>query len=247
MHPGERIRERRMQLKLKAVQIERLSRLFAARVQDHRFSIPHATLAGIEAGSVPTLHKLLSLAYCLRMTEEDIFEWYGIDLPGIRAMLRERAAEQPEPLLYRKGTQPNFFPFPWPSDGVSERTEILFRLHAGPGDSRKQFRYARIGTHDDCMMDIVAPGSLICVDTEQQRVIAFPWATIWHRPIYLVWHPSGHSCCWCQQNGNELFLICHPASRFPVRRYRTPRDATIVGRVVSVWSAMDEQPRNLPS
>src|SRR5689334_1402707 len=222
-----------------------MTRLFAARMQDPRFAIPHATLAGIEAGAVPTFNKMVSLAYCLRLTEEQILDIYGIDLPVIRTILRERAADQAQNPPIGRSPEPVLFPFRWPAEHVSERTEIIFSLHAGPMDPRKQFRYARIGTQDDCMMDILPSGSLVCVDTEQQRVVTFPWITIWHRPIYLVWHPSGHSCCWCQQNGNELFLISHPASRFPVRRYKTPRDATIVGRVVSVWSAMDEQPRNL--
>lgn len=245
MYAGDRIRQRRLELGLKPVQIERLAREYAARTQDPRCAIPHPTLAGIEAGATPTLSKMLSLAYCLRVTEEQMLEWYGISLPVVRSILRERAAGKPESYHLRRPEHPVYFPFGWPAEPASSRTVILPRITSNSLD-HSAFRYARIGTQDDGMMDIVPSGAVVCVDSAQRHVLTFQWPSLWHRPIYLVWHPSGHSCCWCQQNGNELLLICHPGSQFPVRRYRTPRDANIIGRIVSVWTSADEQPLDLP-
>ena len=62
------------------------------------------------------------------------------------------------------------------------------------------------------------------------------WKTLRERPIYFVWHQQGYSCCWCQQEATELMLLPHPASRQPIRRFRMPRDASIIGRVVNAWS-----------
>jgi hypothetical protein len=101
-----------------------------------------------------------------------------------------------------------------------------------------RFRYALIGVEDESMADIVPAGSLVEVDKEQNTVEIFAWATLRQRPIYLVLHEFGYNCCWCQHEGTELTLLPHPASRYPVRRYRTPGQASIIGRVTYVWLAL---------
>jgi hypothetical protein len=105
----------------------------------------------------------------------------------------------------------------------------LFKL-----DTQK-YRYALVGSKDDTMADLIPPGSLVEVDTRQNVAHTFAWKNIRARPIYLVWHADGYTCSWCQQERGELILIPHPSSRKPVRHFKTPRDATIVGRVVSAW------------
>jgi hypothetical protein len=51
----------------------------------------------------------------------------------------------------------------------------------------------------------------------------------------MVWHGSGHTCCWCQVEGQNLILIPHPLSLKPVRQFKLPREATVIGRVTSAW------------
>lgn len=226
-----------------------MSRYFSHNLQDLRCIISHSTLAGIEGGAIPSVYKILSLAYCLRVTDEQVMEWYGIDLAAVRPVLQQRAAGQagaPGPV--RSRPHHLTFPFRWPSEPPPPRTS-LFEVKARgiPEAQQRRFRYARIGSHDDSMMDILAPGSIVQFDTHERQVVAFPWRTIWHRPIYLVWHAYGHSCCWCQQSGADLFLICHPGSHYPVRRFRMPRDANIIGRVVRAWSSHEEAPIEFPA
>ncbi len=101
-----------------------------------------------------------------------------------------------------------------------------------------RFRYALIGLKDDSMSDIIPAGSLVEVDREQSKVTRFDWASLMERPIYLVLHDMGYSCCWCQQDGTDLTLLPHPASRYPVRRLKTPSQASVIGRVTHAWLAL---------
>jgi hypothetical protein len=95
------------------------------------------------------------------------------------------------------------------------------------------YRYALVGSSDDSMGELIPPGSLVEVDTKQTEFERSVWHALRDRPIYLVWHTDGYSCCWCQQERGELTLVPHPSSQQPVRRFKTSRDATVVGRVVS--------------
>jgi hypothetical protein len=226
-----------------------MSSRFSLKVQDPRSVISHSTLSGIEGGALPSVHKILSLAFCLRITDEQILEWYGVDLVRVRPILQQRAGSQSEALNPAR-TFPHeaHFPFRWPSESALPRTDLVaFRAKGIPAAEQQRFRYARIGSQDDCMMDLISAGSIVRVDTHQRQVVVFPWPTLWHRPIYLVWHQYGHSCCWCQHNGADLFLIYHPASNCLTRRLRTPRDANIIGRVVSVWTAPEDTSIEFPA
>lgn len=243
VHAGERIRQRRLELGVKPSQIERTSNSFARRFQEPRCSITHSTLSGIEAGALPSLYKILSLAYCLRLTDDQILDWYDVDLKTLRPVLQHRAAVQPIQLQHQDHVdlRNKHFPFPWPKAPPQPKTE-LFTASLPEHHSWQQhrFRFVRIGSKDNSMLDLLPPGSLVRVDTKQRKVLVFQWENLWHRPIYLIWHPFGHSCRWCQQNGTDLILISHPGSHHPVSVFRTPHEANVLGRVVSVWASHQE-------
>lgn len=238
-----------MELKLRPSDIERISNRFSFTIQDPRCVISHSTLAGIEAGALPSIYKILSLAYCLRLTENQILEWYEIDLNALHPMLEQRARLQSEALSSTlSASHETRFPFQWPTELASPKTELfLFKSKGIMPAPQQRFRYARIGSQDDSMMEILPPSAIVRVDTHQQRIVTFPWQSLRHRPIYLVWHHYGHTCCWCQQNGSDTFLVYHPASHYPVRRLRTSRDVTVVGRVVSAWPDQGDASFDFPS
>ena len=71
----------------------------------------------------------------------------------------------------------------------------------------KRYRYARIGLTDETMGELIPPGSVVEIDIMQNVVKVSDWKTIRERPVYLVWHADGHSCCWCNQEGKELTLL----------------------------------------
>ncbi len=114
------------------------------------------------------------------------------------------------------------------------------RLDAG------RYRYAVVGPKDDTMGELIPAGSIVEVDVTQNAVQVFDWRSMRERPVYLVWHANGHSCCWCQLEGKELTLLPYPLSRQPVRRFRAPREASVIGRVTNAWLPFDQEPRGVP-
>ncbi len=95
----------------------------------------------------------------------------------------------------------------------------------------KRYRYAVIGSKDDAMGDLLPPRSLVEIDVVQNAVQMSGWTSVRERPIYLVWHNNGHSCCWCQVQ--QLTLLPYPLSHQPVRHLNLPRDASVIGRVTN--------------
>jgi hypothetical protein len=89
------------------------------------------------------------------------------------------------------------------------------------------------------MSDLIPRGSVVEVDTTQNSVLVFDGRSMRERPVYLVWHTDGHSCCWCQLEGKELTLLPYPLSRHPVRRFKVPREASVIGRVTNAWLPLD--------
>lgn len=247
---GQLIKDLREERFLKPSDIEKQSRLIADAKENSDFYISHATLADVEAGSVPSIYKLFSLAVCFRVSYVELLLVFGVDASEIESIKQGEAPAsttlQPTGLLEPAGQ---------------------FRLHVDPRVSAKEtrilagqpetwgtlpaallkrleprrFAYAVIGFKDDSMGDIIPPGSLVEIDKAQNSIQMFMWRSLRERPIYLVWHENGYSCSWCQQEGNELMLLPHPASARPVRKVKTPREATVIGRVVHAWCSF--QPR----
>jgi len=106
---------------------------------------------------------------------------------------------------------------------------------------------AVVGLKDDTMGELIPPGSLVEVDVMQNAVQVFDWKTIRERPVYLVWHTDGHSCCWCQLEGKELTLLPYPLSRQSVRRFKVPREASVIGRVINAWLPFEQLPNGGPT
>jgi transcriptional regulator with XRE-family HTH domain len=239
-----RIRELRNERLLKASDIERITRALADAKQNPDYYISHSTLADIEAGSVPSIFKLFGLAIALRVPLDEILRQVGIgpeevssygvewregllqltrgEVPeaGFRFQLHFDTAVDTQQTTLLKGQMQEVKDLPAPLQARMDLT---------------RYRYALIGTKDDCMAEILPPGSLAEIDTTQTNVQVGIWRTLQERPIYLVWHNEGHTCCWCQLGERELMLVPHPLSRQLVRRFKVPREAYIIGTVVNAW------------
>jgi transcriptional regulator with XRE-family HTH domain len=248
MDAGKGIRELREERFVKSSDIERISRSIAV-VKGADFYIAHSTLADIETGSVPSIHKLFSLAACLKVSLEELLLVFGIDLNEIRqfssqvesGLRGEAAIEAREPGFRVQHDLDASF--------NSHETSLL-RLNpqemaALPPRLRnrldpRRYRYGVVGLNDDTMGDLIPPGCLVEVDVLQNAVKVFEWKSIRERPVYLVWHTDGHSCCWCQLEGKELTLLPYPLSRQPIRRFKVPREASVIGRVINAWLPFDQ-------
>jgi len=242
MEPGKWIRALREERMIKPSDVERLTRNVADAKRNADFYISHSTLADIEAGSVPSIHKLFSLATCLRVPLQELLLPFGINLEESRGA---EAASEALALDRAPGGEPAFrFQLNFDTNFSSEETTLL-RLRSRclenlPGFFQARidpvrYRYAVIGSKDDGMADLLPPRSLVEIDTAQNTVQVFAWRTLRDRPFYLVWYGGGHICRWCQVDGRELTLLPHPLSRQPVRRFKMPGEATVVGRVTNAW------------
>ena len=235
------MREERL---IKPSDVERISRNIAAEKDNTDFYISHSTLADIEAGSVPGVHKLFSLSICLRVSLQELLLPFGVNPEDIST---SQAKFDRDGLIQTTSAadKPGFrFQLNFDVHYSNRETNLLKLaeqdLQKLPSFCRAsidpvRYRYALIGTEDDAMSDVLPPRSLVEIDTEQNRVQVFPWETIRDRPVYLVWHSDGHSCCWCQVDGRELTVLPHPLSSQPVRRFKMPGEATVVGRVINAW------------
>jgi hypothetical protein len=247
MDSGSWIRKLREERFLKAAELERLSRAIAEATGNSDYYLSHGSLKDIEAGGVPSIHKLFSLSCFLRIPYDDLLHVFGVNLqdaarfapatdPGNTALIPTGPWEG-RPFPFRLKFSPQL---------THDETSLLGAnpkewpgLPADPCDlcdlDVQRYRYAVVGLKDDTMADLLPGGSVVEVDTEQVVPQTFAWAALRARPIYLVRRANGYTCCWCQQARGELMLMPHPLSQLGIRCYKTPGEATVVGRVVAAW------------
>jgi transcriptional regulator with XRE-family HTH domain len=241
---GERIRELREERLVKPSDVERITRRIAEAKGNPDFYVPHSTLADIEAGSIPSIYKLFSLAIALRVSLDEVLRPFGIDPKEVTSYGPERSLEA-LPSTSGEGLEPGSrFQLNFDVNSNPQQTTLLLgqpqgraNRHSGlqPRPDPTRYRYAVIGAEDDAMADLVPPLSLVEVDTMQATVQTGALRTLRDRPIYLVWHTDGYTCCWCQADGRELTLVPHPLSRQPVRRFKMGREANVIGKVTHAW------------
>jgi len=250
MDSGKLIRELREERFVKSTDIERISRSIASDKGNADFYVSHSTLADVETGSVPSIYKLFSLAACLRVPLVELLLMFGID-----ARESNHLAGQPEPGVRgpsaTEGREPGFRFRPNFDVGSNSHETSLLRLNpeltslapALPiGIDPTRYRYAVVGLKDDTMGELIPPGSVVEVDVTQNAVQVSDWKNMRERPVYLVWHSEGHSCCWCHLEGRELTLLPYPLSRQSVRRFKMPHEASVIGRVINAWLPFDQLP-----
>lgn len=249
MNSGSWIRKLREDRFLRAREIERLSRRIVEATGNPDYYVSHASLADIEAGAVPSIFKLFSLSCFLGISYDELLHVFGVN-PADTARFASPVDPTKTALIpidVKEGrTSPSRLTYG--TEGSSAETTLLpaspekwpaLPLNVFKFDTQR-YRYALVGSGDDSMGELIPPGSLVEVDTQQTDAERSNWRALRDRPIFLVWHAEGYTCCWCQQERGELTLVPHPSSQQPVRRYKTPRDATVVGRVVAAWMPFTE-------
>jgi transcriptional regulator with XRE-family HTH domain len=243
MNAGERIRALREERGMRAADIERQTQRLADELGNPDYVIPHATLNGIEAGSVPTIYKLASLAAVMDLRIEQLLVAYGIDLSKVRTHLKADLVETGARIEF-PGREPDAMVLR-AAAGIFVETQLVQTnspvwdgLPPGLRDrlgSPVRFSYAVVGAKEDILGDVLPGGSFVEIDRDQNKVARFAWMSVLERPIYCVWHGEGHVCCWCEQAGNLLTIVPHPLSRQQCVQLRIPRDATVIGRVTNFW------------
>ena len=93
MEPGKWIRELREERLMKPSDIERITRSIAEARGTADFYISHSSLADIEAGTIPGIHKLFSLALCLKVPLKALLLPFGIDEAAVPSSALESATD----------------------------------------------------------------------------------------------------------------------------------------------------------
>jgi len=93
--------------------------------------------------------------------------------------------------------------------------------------------YGIVGMSDRTLYPIIRPGSIVQIDQGQRKVLT-QWTNEHDRPIYFIELRGDFLCSWCELQDGYLWSIPHPLSKCQVRRFAHPREAEILGRVISV-------------
>jgi transcriptional regulator with XRE-family HTH domain len=183
MEPGKWIRALREERSMKPSDIERITKSIADARGNPDFYVPHSTLADIEGGAMPGIHKLFSLALTLKVSLTELLLPFGID-PGEIIALDVESSQDTVPSSVPAVREPPFrFQLNFDTNiGAEETTLLKIQSHDVanlPPALRARFdptryRYALIGSKDDSMADVLPPRSLVEIDTSQNTVQFFP-------------------------------------------------------------------------
>jgi transcriptional regulator with XRE-family HTH domain len=234
--------------------VEELSRKIALQSGNEEFSISNAWLTQVENGnSVPSIYKIFSLSAIYRTRFSDVLRIFNVDTDDI-ARYQVDLPRQNTGLVTLELPDPKTsvrFPIRFDRGFSLERTSLISRMVEVWGEvpisliqklDVRHCQYGYIGLDDFTMDPILRPGSFVQIDADLNRVQPSAWRTEFDRPIYFVELRDGYACSWCEVGESQITLLPHPLSGRPVRRFRYPDDAEIVGQVAAVAMRLVRSP-----
>lgn len=248
MLAGDKLRNLREELGLTLRDVEAASVRLSEIHGNTDYILPISRLSDIETKSiVPSIFRLYSLAVIYRLSVQELFALFGIDLSRIAV---DSSVAVPSQTHRTTNIQSAAFRMPVKLDPAfsPSKTSNFGRLIMQWGTvplayleqfETANFTYGYIGSDDFTMYPILLPGSFIQVDETKAKVAESGWRTEYERPIYFVQTRSGYTCCWCDQEGQNTVLLAHPLSPVKTRTLRSDRDVEIVGQVVAVAMRLD--------
>jgi transcriptional regulator with XRE-family HTH domain len=246
LRPGEELKRIRTRLGVTTREVEEYSRTIALDRQNEEFYISNAWLTQLEnTNSVPSIYKLFSLSviYCTKFN--DLLTVFGIDL-GDTARFQLANPLENTHLASIESPDPGesiTFPVRFDPSFNLDTTSLIARMVEVWGEvpvallqklDMRFTQYGYIGTSDVTMYPLLRPGSFLQIDSRPNRPQTSEWHTEFDRPIYFVELRDGYACSWCEVRDGEITLIPHPLSRCPIRQFKYPQEAEIVGQVTGV-------------
>jgi transcriptional regulator with XRE-family HTH domain len=237
MLPGSLLRQARERLGLTYRDVERSSFHLAAVRGSADFILHISRLSAIEnQGTVPTPHKLYSLATIYHLNLIDILNWYNIPVECIFSDGGDVSAP-----FTHLAAAPNSLRLPMRFDPAFDprRTELLSRMVESWKEveailfyKSDRYLYGYIGLEDHMMEPMLRPGSLVLIDPRKRQVKNSGWKNEFERPIYFVDIRVGYRCGWCVQESSSLILQPHFLSPCAPKVFRTPNEIDVIGEVV---------------
>ena len=255
MPAGQKLKALRNNRNITVREVERASRRIAEAKGDKRFRISNGWLAQLEKGvSEPGICKIFSLSVIYQVQFVDLIRLYDVDIneikkyapvasPTLTQLLSQDAGKHDRlaaviPISGQRPTGTSLVPEIPGAGGITPFS---------PGEHHPvSLTYGHIGSTDFTMYPLIRPGSLVEIDTDQNKLKSIAWHSEFERPIYFMELRDGYACGWCELNGNQLLIIPHHLSPASIRRFPYPREAEIVGRVTGYNTyCIDPEPESL--
>jgi len=232
---GQQLKTLRNGRNITVREVEHASRRIANVKGDRRFCISNGWLAQLENGaSESSIHKLFSLSVIYRVNFLDLVRLYNVDVDE-----KEKYERVAHPYL----TQLIADNGEWV--GSDNCVELATKLvPASDASCNSSIIYGHVGLTDFTMYPMIRPGALLRIDTKQTRLSSGAWRNEYDRPIFFIELRAAYACGWCELQGNQLLIIPHHSSPASVRRFTYPREAEIVGRVISYSTPCIDQEVN---
>ncbi|HEX6043671.1 MAG TPA: hypothetical protein VFZ22_04225 [Pyrinomonadaceae bacterium] len=202
--------------------VEQASHRIAEAKGDKNYCISNSWLAQLENGiSAPNIWTIFSLCAIYRVSFRDLLSLYNVDLEEIE---KYTFIANPHLTLLHLDGNNNGRPLPFSDAATSGLVKA---------EDNENVVYGHIGLADYTMYPLIRPGAVVEIDTSQTKPHAIPRHNEFDRPIFFIELRGGYACGWCELQDNQLLLIPHQSSPASIRRFIYPREAEIVGRVVS--------------
>lgn len=228
MPSGQQLKTLRNGRNITVREVEHASRRIADVKGDRRFCISNGWLAQLENGaSASSIHKLFSLSVIYRVSFLDLVRLYNVDVDE-----REKYERVADPYITQlvSDDEDGLFQSACSNNCVELATKLV---PASDASCNASIIYGHLGMADYTMYPMIRPGALLRIDTKQTRLSSAEWRNEYERPIFFVELRAAYACGWCELQGNQLLIIPHHSSPASVRRFTYPREAEIVGRVIS--------------
>jgi transcriptional regulator with XRE-family HTH domain len=246
--PGDRLKHVRAQLGITTREVALFSRLIADAEGNKEFLISGPWLTQIEndRSSVPSIHKLFTLASIYGLSYANLLALYGVDITRIKILhARVPVAKTHLTRQHRDEEVPTALELPVRFDPALNlsKTNLLSRMIEMWGKVPMEFvqhldlrnrLYGLIGFSDYRLYPLLRPGSFVEIDPEVKNVTQRSTRSEFDRPIYFVDLRNEHACSWCEVSEDKLLLLAHPLSPIKSRTVTFPRDAEIIGQVTGV-------------
>ena len=230
MPAGEKLKSLRNKRNITVRDVEQASRRIADVKGDKRFCISNGWLAQLENGaSEPSIFKLFSLSVIYHTNFLDLVRLYNVDVDD-----KQKYEPVADPHLTQlisnnggNGHSVSDTQFSTHLIGAMSAWQLAGGEEHAPG-----LIYAHLGSSDFTMYPMIRPGALLRIDTSQNKLIAGTWRNEYERPIFFIELREAYACGWCELQGDQLLIIPHYSSHQSVRRFKYPREAEILGRVI---------------
>jgi len=236
---GHSLKLFRKRLNLTVRDVQEASRRIAAATGEKKYRLSNGWLVQLEnRDSPPNAYHLFVLGATYRVSVRTLLRPYGIDLDEQEKHEAIANPQRTQLLAENTVSVDADVDISSPTTRLAPDLAAKFAmpLNSEQNNGHSSLTYALLGTSDLTMYPLIRPGSVLQIDTRQNKLQAASWHNEFERPVYFVELRQGHACGWCELQGKKLLIIPHHSSSVSVREFTYPQEAEIVGRVIAYYT-----------